>query len=66
MQHNRREDDGKSNKGKEITTNNNNNNNNLICIAPACRMTSEVQMLSDVINKAYEDSKTEAEDSSRW
>jgi len=26
---------------QQINNNNNNNNNNLICIAPACQMTSE-------------------------
>jgi len=32
--------------------NNNNNNNNLICIAPACRMTSEA--LADSLSRATE------------
>jgi len=38
--------------GRQIMVCNNNNNNNLICIAPACRMTSEA--LADSSSRATE------------
>ena len=44
--------DVKIDRKSRLNNNNNNNNNNLICIAPACRMTSEA--LADSSSRATE------------